>query len=509
MIPSTSAATFSTLDLSRIAQDLQIRKVHVENVVHLLDEGNTVPFITRYRKERTGGLNEDVIRRIQTRVKQLRQLAERKQTILKSIEGQGKLTDELRQAILEAESPKRLEDLYLPYKPKKRSLASEAREKGLEPLALAIWGNDPAVANLTEVLTSMVNPEKQLNTPEEVLAGVKTILAETVSELANLRGELRRLIWDSAHISSTKAEGLPEGRGQEYKGYFEFKESVQTIPPHRILAINRGEKEGALKVRIDYDPERVKTVAHQVLPLTDHAHRDMLLEVVDDAVSKLVLPSIEREVRRELTELSLEHAAQILRAIFAVCCFNRLCAASEFWESIPVCAPAANWRSSTRPEICSNMPSFTRTRSTSATRNFEGPKRDCAGRTSSQAPAFRDRSRQRHGLPRDGKGGGGIDRGFGSPAARGHSADDSGTESRGSRGFPGSARARGGGARRRNSGAELQPAVGSCAASRSSCRGGANPCCERAGAGADRAIADRSCFGGRTGGGVARACNAG
>src|SRR5207244_1237977 len=157
-----------TLDFSRIAQDLQIRKVQVESVVALLDEGNTVPFITRYRKERTGSLNEEIIRQIQARVGHLRQLAERRQTILKSIEGQGKLTESLRNAILAADTTKRLEDLYQPYKPKKRTLATMARERGLEPLALAIWNRDPAVLHLHEVLPGMVNPEKQLNTPEDV-----------------------------------------------------------------------------------------------------------------------------------------------------------------------------------------------------------------------------------------------------------------------------------------------------------------------------------------------------
>src|SRR5436309_15178679 len=161
----------TTLDCSRIAQDLQIRKVQVESVVQLLDEGNTVPFITRYRKERTGGLNEDVIRRVQHRIAQMRQLSERKQTILRSIDNQGRLTDELRAAILAADTPKRLEDLYLPYKPKKRTLATEAREKGLELLALAIWNRDPAIANLAEVLLSMVNPEKELKSPDDVLTG--------------------------------------------------------------------------------------------------------------------------------------------------------------------------------------------------------------------------------------------------------------------------------------------------------------------------------------------------
>src|SRR3989440_1766535 len=153
-------------DLSRIAQDLQIRKTQVDNVVQLLDEGNTIPFITRYRKERTGGLNEEVLRQIQARIAYQRQLADRKQTILKSIEGQGKLGDELRAAILAADTSKRLEDLYLPYKPKKRTLATAARDKGLEPLALAIWHRDPAIANLAESWTSFVNPEKGVITAE-------------------------------------------------------------------------------------------------------------------------------------------------------------------------------------------------------------------------------------------------------------------------------------------------------------------------------------------------------
>src|SRR5205807_2134044 len=160
--PSAPQPAVTRLDFSRIAQDLQIRKVQVEAVVQLLDEGNTVPFITRYRKERTGGLDEEVIRTVQARVIQLRQLAERKQTILKSMEAQGKLTEELRAAILAADNPKRLEDLYLPYKPKKRTLATTARERGLEPLAVAVWSRDPTVANLAELLPTLVNPEKEL-----------------------------------------------------------------------------------------------------------------------------------------------------------------------------------------------------------------------------------------------------------------------------------------------------------------------------------------------------------
>jgi uncharacterized protein len=255
------------LDLSRIAQDLQIRKVQVENVVQLLDEGNTIPFITRYRKERTGGLNEDVLRTIQERVQLLRQLAERKQTILRSIDNQGKLTPDLRSAILAADNPRRLEDLYLPYKPKKRSLATAAREKGLEPLALAIWHGDPAVGNLAEILPHLLNPEKELTTPEQVLEGVQHILAEMISESADVRAGVRNVLWETGKLCTSKSDKLAEGQGLEYKDYFQFTEPLRHIPPHRILAINRGEKENALQAKIEWDSETGLRVAQERLPL--------------------------------------------------------------------------------------------------------------------------------------------------------------------------------------------------------------------------------------------------
>jgi len=251
----------TTLDCSRIAQDLQIRKLQVESVVQLLDEGNTVPFITRYRKERTGGLDEEVIRQVQGRIKLLRQLAERKQTILKSIEGQGKLTAELRAAIQGAETSKRLEDLYLPYKPKKRSLATAAREHGLEPLALAVWLRDAAVANLDEVLPTFVNPDKELPTPAEVRAGVQHILAELIAEAAEVRALVRGNLWEAGKICSAKHEKLPEGQGLEYKDYFQFNEPLRQIPAHRILALNRGEKETAVKIHLEWNAEAVQHTA--------------------------------------------------------------------------------------------------------------------------------------------------------------------------------------------------------------------------------------------------------
>lgn len=248
-------------ECSRIAQDLQIRKLQVESVVQLLDEGNTVPFITRYRKERTGGLDEVVIRHVQTRVQFLRQLHDRKQTILKTIANQGKLTDDLRHAIVSADTTKRLEDLYLPFKPKKKSLATAAREKGLEPLALAIWHSDPAANNLEELLAGMLNPEKGLNSVEDVRTGVGHIVAEMIADSADVRAPVRGLLWETGQISSIKSDKLQEGRGNEFKNYFQFKETVRQIPPHRILALNRGEKEQALKVHFEWPREKISEVA--------------------------------------------------------------------------------------------------------------------------------------------------------------------------------------------------------------------------------------------------------
>jgi uncharacterized protein len=255
------------LDLSRIAQDLQIRKVQVEAVVQLLDDGNTIPFITRYRKERTGGLNEELLRIIQARLAHVRQLAERKQTILKTIESQGKLTDELRAAIGAADNPKRLEDLYLPYKPKKRTQATAARDKGLEPFALSIWNSDPVVANLGEVLPTMVNPEKELKTPDDVLLGAQHILAELIAEAADVRSVVRMVLWESGKLCTAKSEKLAEGQGLDYKDYFQFTEPVRHMPPHRILAINRGEKENALTVKLEWDAPAGLRYALDNLPL--------------------------------------------------------------------------------------------------------------------------------------------------------------------------------------------------------------------------------------------------
>jgi uncharacterized protein len=298
------------VDLGRIAQDLQIRRVQVESVVQLLDEGNTVPFITRYRKERTGDLNEVAIREVQLRVGRLRELAERKETILKAIEAQGKLTDELAAAIRGADNPKRLEDLYLPFKPKKKTKASEARDKGLEPLALRIWSRDESLTDLNAAANEFINPEKDVDSVEKVLEGVGHILAEAISELASVRDAVRRVVWKTGKIVTTKAE-IPEGEGLEYRDYFNYSEPISHIPPHRVLALNRGDKEGPLKVKLEVSRPDLESAAFSQLPLEDHPHSAFFRAAATDALDRLLLPSMEREVRRDLTDMAERHAVDV------------------------------------------------------------------------------------------------------------------------------------------------------------------------------------------------------
>ena len=323
---------------ARVAQDLQLKRTQVEGVVELLDEGNTVPFITRYRKEQTGNLDEEQIRRVWRRTQQLRQLAERRQTILRTIEAQGKLTEELRQAIESAGFVKRLEDLYLPYKPKKQTLATIARQRGLGPVADAIWNRDPAVASLDEVLPGLVDPEKQLATVEDVLTGIRHVLAERVAENADARDAARRVVWTGTMVTNRAAPaptptaespgggeetgqqpaGQPTGAGtapivreSEFRNYFQYSESLRQSPPHRTMAINRGEKLGMLKARIVSDRDQLQQAVERALPLQEHPHRDFLVQCVADAIDRLLLRSIEREVRAELTEEAEYHAVGV------------------------------------------------------------------------------------------------------------------------------------------------------------------------------------------------------
>ncbi len=299
------------VDLSRVAQDLQLRRVQVEAVVALLDEGNTIPFITRYRKERTGGMDEETIRRVQDRVNNLRLLVDRKGTVLRSIEAQGKLTEELKAAIEAADSFRRLEDLYLPFKPKRQTLATQAREKGLEPLAKAVWQDAETARDIQAAAQALVDPAKGLNSCDEVLAGIGHIIAEDISENYNARSALRRVVWQTGKIKSEKVENLVEEKGKAFRDYFSYSESVEKIPAHRILAINRGEHEQALKVRLEIHEEAAREAVFSGLPPEPHTHIERLRAWACDAIDRLLRPSLEREVRRGLTEESESHAVKV------------------------------------------------------------------------------------------------------------------------------------------------------------------------------------------------------
>lgn len=302
--------TLQTVNLGPIAAELGLNVSQVNSVVALADEGNTVPFITRYRKERTGNLDEEQIRGVLSRVAAARQLAERAATILRLIETQGKLTPELRRAIEAADSLKRLEDLYLPYKPKKRTRAAMARERGLGPLAERVWNQAADLTDLESAAQAFINPEQELPTAADVLQGTADILAERISEDAEVRTLARRQAWRSGKLTSVAA-GAATAEAQAYRNYFDHTESVGKIPPHRVLALNRGESEGALRVKFEWDASHTLQEMARHLKLSEHRFREFLSRCATDALDRLIQPSLEREVRRELTEKAETHAVTV------------------------------------------------------------------------------------------------------------------------------------------------------------------------------------------------------
>ncbi len=306
--------SIAIIDLGQIAQRLGLRAAGVEAVVHLLDEGNTVPFITRYRRDQTGGLDEVDVRRVAESVGKARQLADRKQTILRTIQGQGKLTPELTALVEGADSPKQLEDLYLPFKPRKLSLAEVARQRRLEPLAREILAADAASADLDARAADFVDADGQVATAADALLGVGHIIADDFSERADVRQRLRSILHKKAHLKSQRVES--EGKAlskdeKHFRDYFDYSEHIQRIPPHRALAINRGERAKLLKVRIDGPADELQAAAEELLVPADHPHADFLRGCVRDALARLVLPSLEREVRREITEYCESHAVEV------------------------------------------------------------------------------------------------------------------------------------------------------------------------------------------------------
>lgn len=292
-----------------IADELKLKAIQVSNTIELLDDGNTVPFISRYRKEATGSLDENQIRAIEERIHYLRALQARKETILKSIDEQGKLTPELRQKIEQALKLQEVEDLYLPYKPKKRTRATVAREKGLEPLAEHILNQETEQGDPLQIAAEYIDTEKEIATAEDALQGAMDIVAEVISDDAEVRKIIRELTFKKG-LLKTEAKKV-EGRS-DFEMYYEFSEAVQRIPPHRILAINRGEKEGILKVAVEVDEARLLVEIESLYIKNRRSiFTEYLQKAIHDCYQRLIAPSIEREVRNALTEKADEHAINV------------------------------------------------------------------------------------------------------------------------------------------------------------------------------------------------------
>ncbi len=303
--------------VKQIAQQLNLRADQVSATVGLLDEGNTLPFIARYRKEVTGGLDEEQIRQISAFLSSLRNLDERRETIIKTIESQGKLTLELHQRLLAAEARTELEDLYQPYKPKRRTRASVAREKGLQGLADLILRQEGVGRSVEDLAATYLSDD--VLTIGEALDGARDIVAETISDHAEVRRIVREKTLEWGVLQSEKVKDAPDERGT-YELYYDFEERISRLRPHQALAINRGEAEGALRVRVE-TPERDwrAAISDHFRPQQESPLVEQLILASEDAAQRLLLPAIERDVRRMLSEDAEAHAigvfAENLRAL--------------------------------------------------------------------------------------------------------------------------------------------------------------------------------------------------
>ncbi|MCX4351292.1 MAG: Tex family protein [Lachnospiraceae bacterium] len=292
----------------KLKEELKVEKWQVEAAVKLIDEGNTIPFISRYRKEATGSLNDEVLRNLYERLTYLRNLEEKKEQVIGSIEEQGKLTDELKEKILAAETLVVVEDLYRPYRPKRKTRASVAKEKGLEGLAEFILKQN-AAAPLTEEAVKYISEEKGVKDEKEALQGAKDIIAEMISDEADYRIYIRNITMEEGILTSTAKDEKAES---VYEMYYVYEEPLKKVVGHRILALNRGENEKFLVVKIAAPVERIRQyLAKKVLTSENEYTTPVLMEVIQDAYDRLIAPAIEREIRNDLTEKAEDGAISV------------------------------------------------------------------------------------------------------------------------------------------------------------------------------------------------------
>ena len=292
----------------KLTEEFGVKKVQIEQAVKLIDEGNTVPFIARYRKDVTGGLNDEQLRAIDERLRYLRGLEERKQEVLRSIEEQGKLTDELKAEIEKAEILQRVEDLYKPFKQKKTTRAGKAKAKGLEPLALIIYMQQTKSGDVLKVAEPFVDPEKEVETAEEAIQGACDIIAEMIADNADLISEVRDRYYKHGLIET---EAVDAEEKTVYDMYYGKHEAICKIPNHRVLAVNRGEKEGKLKVKVSIDADSTLRLLEKEVIRQDSIFKPLLIETIEDAYKRLIAPSVEREMRNLLTERAEAEAIKV------------------------------------------------------------------------------------------------------------------------------------------------------------------------------------------------------
>ncbi|MBP9997015.1 MAG: RNA-binding transcriptional accessory protein [Lachnospiraceae bacterium] len=294
--------------ISKITEELGVRKGQVEAAVKLIDEGNTIPFIARYRKEATGALNDEQLRTLDERLTYLRNLEEKKEQVLASIEEQGALTEELKNKIIAATTLVSVEDLYRPYRPKKKTRASVAKEKGLEPLATLILLQN-AKEPIENIAMSYLSPEKDVTDVSDAINGAKDIIAEMVSDDADYRTYIRKATWKEGLIISTAKDKEAQS---VYEMYYDYSEPVAKVVGHRVLALNRGEKEKILTVKIEAPVEKIVDYLVKKVITSDNKYTTPILtDVVDDAYSRLIAPAIERDIRNELTEKAEDGAIDV------------------------------------------------------------------------------------------------------------------------------------------------------------------------------------------------------
>ncbi|MBB6630977.1 Tex family protein [Clostridium algidicarnis] len=292
----------------KLAKELSINESQVISVVEMIDEGNTVPFIARYRKERTGGLDDEVLRKLSERLIYIRGLEDKKENVIRLIEEQEKLTEEIRFSILKSETLTEVDDIYRPFKMKKRTRATMAEEKGLKPLAQLVW-NGNFKGNFEVEMDKMIDLEKGIDSRETAIKGAMDIISEVISDNAEFRKWIRSYIQREAIIVTKGSSEEPT----PYEMYYDYKEPIRNIPPYRILAINRGEKEKVLSVKLDYMVEIVIQYLEGKCIKGNNITDKYIKESVRDSYKRLIYPSIEREIRAQLTEIAEERAIEIFK----------------------------------------------------------------------------------------------------------------------------------------------------------------------------------------------------